>query len=187
MFDFAAKYPDGLPYADFLKRYGSNEYRRRWACVYDQVHLNEEQRKILSGFVREMKVLCLAGAWCPESVNQCPIFERFVEVAPKIKIHYFDRDENQDLMQALQICGGNRIPVVVFLSEDDKFCGIYGERTLAEYKQMAIDHVEPSCPSGIVPQSQNLLDAITQEWLHEFQRVQLMLRLSSRLRQLHGD
>ena len=187
MFNFAAKYSTGLPYSEFLTRYGSDDYRRRWAEVYDRVRLSDQQRLILGNFKREMKVLCLTGAWCPESVNQCPIFEWFAEVAKTIKVRYFDRDENPDLMQELQICGGNRIPVVVFLSEDDKFCGIYGERTLAEYKQMAIDHVEPSCPSGVAPQSQNLLDAVTQDWLDEFQRVQSMLRLSSRLRQKHGD
>jgi hypothetical protein len=31
------------------------------------------------------------------------------------------------------------------------------------------------------------LAAVTQDWLDEFERVQLLLRLSSRLRQKHGD
>ena len=35
--------------------------------------------------------------------------------------------------------------------------------------------------------SQSLLDEITQDWLNEFERMQLMLRFSGRLRQLHGD
>ena len=55
-----------------------------------------------------------------------PELEAFVEAAPKISIHYFDRDAHLDLKNALQICGGDRVPVVVFLSEDDKF--------LVEYK-----------------------------------------------------
>jgi hypothetical protein len=187
MFDFAAKYADGLSYRDFLAKHGTEEHRRRWAAVQERVNLSAQQQEILSGFVREMKVLCLAGAWCGDCVNQCPIFERFAGAAPKIKVRYFDRDVHAELTSALKLCGGNRVPVLVFLSEDDQFLGLYGDRTLAKYRQMAVDQLGPSCPTGITPPDQNLLDAVTQEWLAEFERVQLMLRLSSRLRAKHGD
>jgi hypothetical protein len=196
MFDLAAKFPQGLSYHDFLARHGTEEHRRRWAAVYERVQLNPEQREILSGFVRPMKVLCLTGAWCGDCVNQCPIFERFAEAAPtggsagaspSLDIRYFDRDVHADLQAAWSICGGSRVPVVVFLSEDDQFLGLYGDRTLAKYQHMAVEQLGPACPSGIAPPHQGLLDAVTQEWLNEFERAQLMLRLSARLRQKHGD
>lgn len=187
MFNFADKFPHGLKYHDFLVQHGSEEHRRRWQGVYDRVALNLEQLEILSGFVREMKVLCLAGAWCGDCVNQCPIFERFAEFAPPIELRFFDRDVHADFQAAVQISGGNRVPVLVFLSEDDQFCGLYGDRTLSKYQQLAVDQLGPSCPTGISPPHQELLAAVTQEWLTEFERVQLMLRLSSRLRQVHGD
>jgi thiol-disulfide isomerase/thioredoxin len=187
MFDFAAKFPQGLSYHDFLARHGAEEHRRRWGAVYDKVQLTVQQQKLLTGFIRPMKVLCLAGAWCGDCVNQCPIFQRFAEAAPPLAIRYFDRDLHPDLQTALRICGGNRVPVLIFLSEDDQFLGVYGDRTLAKYQQMAVDQLGPSCPTGIAPPQQALLDAVTQEWLNEFERNQLILRLSSRLRQLHGD
>jgi hypothetical protein len=187
MYDFAAKYPHGLKYSAFLERYGTPEHRRRWAAVKERVQLTDAQRNLLSGFAREVKVLCLAGAWCGDCVNQCPIFEVFAEAAPKLAIHYFDRDEHADLQAALQVCGGNRVPVVVFLSEDNKFVGLYGDRTISKYRQLAVDQLGPSCPTGIAPPDQGLLNAVTQDWLTEFERAQLVLRLSSRLRQLHGD
>ncbi len=187
MFDFASMFPQGLSYHDFLQRYGSDAYRPRWASVYERVQLTPAQLEILSGFVRSMKVLCVAGAWCGDCVNQCPIFQRFEEAAPSLVIRYFDRDVHADLQAALHICGGSRVPVVVFLSEDDQFLGLYGDRTLAKYQQLAVDQLGPSCPTGIAPPHQSLLDAVTQEWLNEFERAQLMLRLSSRLRQKHGD
>ena len=134
-----------------------------------------------------MKVLCLAGAWCGDCVNQCPIFERFAEATPKIDLHYFDRDVHADLQMALEICGGNRVPVVVFLSEEGRFCGLYGDRTLAKYRQMSAEQLGPSGPTGIHAPSQDLLDEVTQEWFAEFERVQLMLRLSGHLRRVHGD
>jgi hypothetical protein len=75
----------------------------------------------------------------------------------------------------------------VFLSEDAQQVGWYGDRTLSKYRQLARDQLGPSCPTGIGAPDRDLLVAVTQDWLDEFERVQLLLRLSSRLRELHGD
>jgi hypothetical protein len=58
---------------------------------------------------------------------------------------------------------------------------------LAKYRQFAVDQWGAACPTGILPPQQALLNTVTQEWLYEFERVQLMLRLSTRLRQRHAD
>ena len=89
MFDFHAKFSHGLKYHDFLNEHASEAHRQRWEALRQRVQLTDGQREILGGFVREMKVLCLAGAWCGDCVNQCPIFERFAETTPKIDIRYF--------------------------------------------------------------------------------------------------
>ena len=185
-FDYSAKFEQGLPYQAFLDRYGTPDHRRRWEALHAQVKLTAAQRELLAGFRRELKVLCLAGAWCGDCVNQCPIFDHFAAAAPKLQVRYLDRDDHGDLASELRICGGARVPVVVFLSEDGQLCGLYGDRTLAKYRRMAVEQLGASCPTGIgvdVP----LLEAVTQDWLDEFERVQWMLRVSPRLRQLHGD
>ena len=82
---------------------------------------------------------------------------------------------------------GHRVPAVVFLSEDDQECGRYGDRTLANYRQMAADRLGPACPTGIVPPGAELLSAVTSEWVGQFERNQLMLRLSKRLREKYAD
>jgi hypothetical protein len=185
--DFSAKFDAGLSYGDFLARYGSDEHRRRWAAVHEAVRLSGAQRELLAGFVREMKVLCLAGAWCGDCANQCPIFDHFSAASPKIQVRYCDRDADAELAETLKICGGSRVPVVVFLSEDGQMVGWYGDRTLARYRQLARDQLGASCPTGITPPDHNLLAAVTQDWLNEFERTQLLLRTSARLRKLHGD
>ena len=194
--DYAAKFDQGLSYADFLGRYGSDEHRRRWAALHAEVTLTAAQRELLAGFRREMKVLCLAGAWCGDCVNQCPIFDHFAAATPRLQVRYLDRDDHADLAASLRICGGARVPVVVFLSEDGQLCGLYGDRTLAKYRQIAAQQLGAqlagaqqsgaSCPTGIGADTP-LLAAVTQDWLDEFERVQWMLRVSPRLRQLHGD
>src|ERR1043165_2149030 len=130
------KYKLGLPYAEFLQRHGSDVHRGRWQQVHEQVKLTAEQKALLKSFKRTMPVLCLAGAWCGDCVNQCPIFERFAGEAPAIQVRYLDRDEHADVQQALQICGGNRVPVVVFFSEDGFEAGRYGDRTISKYRTM---------------------------------------------------
>jgi hypothetical protein len=52
---------------------------------------------------------------------------------------------------------------------------------------MAADQLGPACPTGIVPPGGDLLGRVVQEWLDQFERVQLMLRTSARLRERHGD
>jgi hypothetical protein len=185
--DYGPKFEAGLGYHEFLAKYGTEEQRRRWEAVHEKVALTDAQRSLLAGFVREMKVLCLAGAWCGDCVNQCPILDHFAIASPKISLRFFDRDAHPDLGEALSICGGTRVPAVLFLSEDDYQVAWYGDRTLSTYRSMAREQLGATCSTGIVPDGSSLLAAVTQDWLDEFERVQLILRTSARLRKLHGD
>jgi thiol-disulfide isomerase/thioredoxin len=181
------KFQLGLPYAAFIDRYANDGQKQRWRQVNEQVRLADAQRQLLGSFQRTMKVLCLAGTWCGDCINQCPIFEHFAAAAPVIQVRYLDRDEHADVQRELQINAGNRVPVVVFLSEDGYEVARYGERTLSKYRQMMRDQAGDSCPTGLVLPGDPLLVQVTQDWLNEFERVQWLLRLSPRLRQRHGD
>ncbi len=185
--NFAAAFDHGLPYEAFLDKYASPEQRRRWNGVHSQVALTSEQRGLLQSFQRDMKVLVVAGTWCGDCVNQCPIFAQFSAANDKIGIRYFDRDASPELAQELSICGAPRVPSLVFLSEDGFPCGRAGDRTLSTYRDMASRQLGPACPTGIAPPEKTLLQNVVQDWLDEFERIQLMLRTSARLRQLHGD
>ncbi len=187
MIDIPVQFAAGLPYTEFLTKHGSDEHRRRWADLHGRIQLTEAQRQLVASFQREMKVLCLAGAWCGDCVNQCPIFDHFASANERIQIRYLDRDTHPELAAELKVCGGARVPVVVFASEDGFEVGRYGDRTLSKYRKIAADQLGPSCPTGLVPPEQQLLEAVTQDWLDEFERAQLILRTSARLRQLHND
>jgi thiol-disulfide isomerase/thioredoxin len=181
------KFAQGLPYADFIAKYANDGQKTRWAQAQGQFALTPAQQQLLGSFTRVTNVLCLAGAWCGDCINQCPAFEHFAKAAPVLKIRYLDRDEHGDVQRALQINGGNRVPVLVFFSEDGQEVARYGERTLSKYRAMMREQAGASCPTGIVLPNDPLLAQVTQDWLDEFERVQWILRLSPRLRQLHGD
>jgi thiol-disulfide isomerase/thioredoxin len=185
--DFAAHFAQALTYNDFLAKYGTDEHRRRWSDFHAQVKLSDAQRALLSGFQRQMKVLCMAGAWCGDCVQQCPIFDHFSQATDSIVLRFVDRDASPEVAQELRICGGARVPAVVFLSEDDQEVGRYGDRTLSKYRQVASEQLGAACPTGLVAPPAALVEGVVQDWLNEFERCQLILRTSARLRKLYGD
>ena len=179
------RFSAGLPMAEFLAKYGSSAHQSRWKTTFESVMLTDAQKQLLGSFKRQTNVLVLAGAWCGDCSSQCPIFDRFAEAAPVLKIRYLDNADHADVQETLSINGGKRVPVVVFFSEDGYEVSRYGERTLAKYRQMMRDFGGESCSTRIG--GDPLLTQVTQEWLNEFERVQWLLRLSGRLRKLHGD
>ncbi len=187
MIDWSHVFADALPYESFLDKYGSPAQRTRWSGMHGRFSLTAEQRGLLSGFARRMPVLCLAGAWCGDCINQCPVFDHFARASARLDLRFLDRDARPDVRDALAINGGQRVPAVVFLSEDWFEVSRYGERTLSIYRRLAAEQLGPSCPTGLVPPADEAIAVITAEWLAEFERAQLILRLSPRLRSLHGD
>jgi hypothetical protein len=187
MIDWSKVFADALPYGSFLDRFASAGQRKRWDAMHGRFALTAQQQDLLGGFARRMPVLCLAGAWCGDCINQCPVFDHFARASTRIDLRFLDRDVQPEVRAALSINGGHRVPVVVFLSEDWHEVTRYGERTLSTYRRMAADQLGPACPTGFVPPPEEALAAVTAEWLAEFERAQLILRLSPRLRALHGD
>jgi thiol-disulfide isomerase/thioredoxin len=182
-----SEFETGLPLAEFLAKYGTADQRARWQAATAQTALTDEQRKLLGTFTRHTNVLVLAGAWCGDCSAQCPIFERIAEVAPRVVVRYIDRDDRADAQAALQVNGGNRVPVAVFFSEDGHEVARYGERTLARYRQLVSLLTGEGCATGFVKGTDPVQRAVAQEWVDQFERVQWILRLSPRLRRLHGD
>jgi thiol-disulfide isomerase/thioredoxin len=187
VYDFASVWQQGLTYAAFLDQFATPEQRRRWDAVHEQVRLTPAQIDLLRSFKRQLFVPVVAGAWCGDCVQQCPILDHLAAQTDLIHIRYFDRDMFPELADAVSICGGRRVPTVVFLSEEMKFCGLLGDRTLSKYRDLVASLDGAACPTGLVAAGDPLPAAVIQDWLNEFERVQGMLRTSPRLRQLHGD
>jgi thiol-disulfide isomerase/thioredoxin len=176
-----------LPYDRYVAT-GTTEQQRRWQQFFAATALKPAQQTLIAGFVREMKVLVVSGIWCGDCVQQCPILERIALANPaKISVRFLDRDEHKSLSSRLRLNGGDRVPVALFLAEDHELCSVFGDRTLNRYRALAVRHLGASCPTGILAPEASEVEDTLQDWLNEFERVQLMLRLSGRLRQKHSD
>ena len=181
------KHDAGLGWNDYLAT-GTADQQTAWKKVYDQISLTDAQQALLGSFKREMQVVALSGIWCGDCVRQGPMFQKIAEASNgKIKLKWCDRDAHMDLQDLVMVCGGKRVPVVVFAAEDFEPVGWYGDKPLAKYRILAAQLQGAGCPLPGAPIPDDELAAELADWCDQFERVQLLLRLSGRLRKKHGD
>ncbi len=187
MLDWSSIFNESLPYEAFLDRYGSDSDRAKWAATHAGVTITDSDRELIESFVRRMPILCMAGAWCGDCVHQCPILETIARLNPQaLELRFIDRDAREDVADALSVNGGRRVPAVLFLNEDFQEVARFGDRTLARYRILAAEQLGPSCPTGLPPDGSEFA-AVTAEWVNQFERAQLILRLSPKFREKYGD
>lgn len=183
----ASKFEQGLPYADFVALGEPDGHHRQWHERYERLALDAAQRTLVAAFTRPINVLCLTGTWCGDCALQGAAMQRIVEANPDIlKLRFVLRaDEHADLIVPNQINGGFRVPVSWFMAEDLEPVSRFGDRTLSRYRAMARRALGDS--AVLAPPPADPVRAVLQEVLDEFERVHLLLRLSARLREKHGD
>jgi hypothetical protein len=120
-------------------------------------------------------------------VQQGPLLQRIAEAGDVIDLRFADRDERPELAAAVAINGGQRIPMAIFMAEDYEPVSLLGDRTLTRYRALAAKQLGPACPVPGAHVPDDELRGTLQDWLDEVERVHLILRLSTRLRQKHGD
>lgn len=175
----------GLSWDDYLATDQSRA--SNWIRVYDQASLDPAQLRLVAGFTRRVNVLFVSGIWCGDCVQQGPLLQRLAEAADGIDLRFVDRDQHAPLAEAVAINGGHRIPVAIFMAEDFEPVSVLGDRTLNRYRALAARQLGAACPLPGAPVPDDELRATLQDWLDETERVHLILRLSTRLRQQHGD
>lgn len=181
------KHDAGLTYANYVAT-GNEQQQANWRTIYNQASLTDTQAALLGSFKRKINVIGLSGIWCGDCVQQCPLIQKVAEAAPDaVDLRWLDRDEHMDLQERVRINAGNRVPVLIFCAEDYEFVSWYGDRTLTRYRAMAAKNLGGACPLPGAPVPQNEIHATLTDWLEQFERAHLLLRLSGRLRQIHGD
>lgn len=166
---------------------GDQKHGAAWRKNDSRTTLTPSQSTLLGSFVREMKVLVLSGVWCGDCAVQGPMLAAIADGSDTIDLRWLDRDAKPELVEHLAINAGHRVPTVLFMAEDYEPVSIFGDRTLSRYRSIASRQLGVACDIPGVLVAEDEYNATLQEWLNEFERVQLLLRLSARLRQKHGD
>ena len=182
------KHEQALPYEDFVALGEPEGHRPQWDQRYGQLALSEPQAALVASFTRPMRVLCLTGTWCGDCALQGAAMQRVAEAAPDlIDLRFVLRsEEHADLIVPSRINAGFRVPVTFFMAEDYEPVSRFGDRTLSRYRSMARKALGDA-HGVIAPPPEDPVREVLREVLDEFERVQLLLRLSGRLREKHGD
>ncbi|MFI4855168.1 MAG: thioredoxin family protein [Phycisphaerales bacterium JB065] len=182
-----SKFETASPYETYVAT-GTDAQRDGWQKIYDQAKLTEAQQQLIAGFTRDMKILVSSGVWCGDCVQQISLLQKIAEASNgTIDLRIVDRDKHADLAEQIQICGGMRVPVAVFMAEDYEFVSLFGDRSLTRYRAIAAKQLGAACAVPGAPIPDDELAGTLQDWLDEVERVHLLLRLSTRLRQKHND
>lgn len=175
------------PYSAYVEG-GKPHEVENWSAFRHRVHLTNTQQDLIGGFVRRVQVLVVSGLWCGDCVQQCPMLDHIARARPDlVRVRFVDRDLHADLSDLVRICSGQRVPVAVFANEDFDFVSLFGDRTLSRYRALAARQLGPSCPLPGAPVPDDEIAATLADWVNEFERVHLLLRLSGKLRQRHAD
>ncbi len=177
----------GTSYEAFIAA-GEPGHQHQWHERYGQLELEPRQHELVDGFTRSMKVLCLTGQWCGDCALQGAALQRIAEAAGDcMELRFIPRsDDFAELIVANRINEGYRVPMTWFMAEDFHPCARFGDRTLSRYRSMARKALGEAAPVVAAPPD-DPVRTVLEEMLDEVERIQLLLRLSPRLRDRHGD
>ena len=177
----------GLPMAAFVASLPMDQ-QATWTQRYEQLQLVPEQQAVLDTFTRDMRILCLTGPWCGDCALQGAALGRIADACPDhVELRFLPRDESYaEMVVSSMINAGTRVPVTFLMAEDFEPCARTGDRTLSRYRSMARKALGPASPVLAAPPDDPVREVL-REMLEEVERVQWMLRLSPRLRELHGE
>jgi thiol-disulfide isomerase/thioredoxin len=167
---------------------GSPHHQESWSLVHARVRLTTQQHALVSSFTRRVNVLTLSGMWCGDCAQQVPMLDHIARANPGVlHTRYLDRDQAKDLAERVRICGGLRVPTVLFMNEDFEFLSLYGDKSLNRLRAIARRSLGAACEVPGAPMEQDEAALTMQDWVEEFERAHLIARLSPRLRERHGD
>lgn len=177
----------GLAYQAYVAT-GNTDQQSGWNAFHQKVSLTRDQRTLVQSFTRQIHVLAISGVWCGDCVQQMPMLDHIARAnSDSVRLRFVDRDKHKALAEHVKICGGLRVPTVLFLNEDFEFLSLYGDKSLARLRAIAARSTGASCPVPGAPVASDEVAATLQDWVNEFERAHLTARLSPRLRQRHGD
>lgn len=180
-----AGFDAAIGYDDYIN--SSPDKTDAFTSIGKQVTLTPQHIQMLESWTRDMRLLVVSGTWCGDCVRQVPVLAAIAAACPRIDLRFIDRDHPNSPIDHFRINDGARVPIGIFMAEDGAYVSTLGDKTLSYYRWVAAQQLGPACPLPGAAVPDDVLDSIVQDWLNECERVQLLLRLSPRLRELHGD
>jgi hypothetical protein len=181
-----AAFRAALQYSDYV-RSGTPDQRDTWSRHHARVQLTGGQRALIGTFTREINILVSSGIWCGDCAAQVPMLDHIAVANPRLHLRLLDRDEHSDFAERIMICGGLRVPTVLFLNEDFEFLSLYGDKSLARMRARAAKLGGAYCDLPGMAVGQDEAAGTLADWVAQVEFAHLIARLSPKLRDRHGD
>lgn len=182
-----AAFDRGAPFDRYIAS-GTPDQRSVWSRIHQHIALSPAQRELVASFTRRMPVLVSSGLWCGDCSAQCPMLARIAEANPAcIDLRFVDRDRERELAEHIKICGGLRVPAVIFMNDEFDFLSLMGDKSLSRLRAIAARQIGASCPLPGAETPPDETAATLADWLAEFERAHLIARLSPKLREKYQD
>jgi hypothetical protein len=183
----SAKFGLAHPYDAYVAT-GTPDQQEKWHTSREGIALTPPQQVLLLSFKRKVNILISSGIWCGDCSAQCPMLAAIGAANPGLlDVRFLNRDAHMDLAQEISICGGYRVPTVLCLNEEFDLVSLMGDKSLTRLRATAARKLGAACalPGAPVPVDETA--ATLQDWVNEVERVQLLVRLSTKLRAKHKD
>ena len=113
------------------------------------VTLRPEDTQFFAQLAEPLNVLVLVEDWCGDVINNVPVVVKLAEATGKLKLRFFLRDQNLDLMDQYLNRGTFRsIPTVVFFDQDFRELGHWIERPaiITELREQMLSELYATAP-----------------------------------------
>lgn len=97
------------------------------------IKLTEEELATFSK-MQKLTWLVLSESWCGDAAQTLPVMNKIAEASDKVDIKIVFRDENLDLMNHFLTNGGQAIPKVIILNDNNEVLNTWGSRSKAATK-----------------------------------------------------
>jgi thiol-disulfide isomerase/thioredoxin len=114
----------GMNFEGYLNK-NSEEQRSKLINAYEGTRLTEEAEEAVKNIDEEVNVAVFSEGFCPDCVVTLPFVERMKELNENIKVFYYGRSGNEELLE--KFTGTARIPTVMTFSSSMEPKGAYIE------------------------------------------------------------
>lgn len=113
-----------LDFKGYLNK-NSEEENEKLLKAYENTKLSKEAEETVKNLKEKVNVVVFSEGYCPDCVVTLPFVKRMEELNDNIKVFYYGRQDNSQLLEAMT--GTARIPTVITFTDSMEPKGAYIE------------------------------------------------------------
>jgi len=186
---------NAMTYDEYLSNV-SDGHKEQWKDNVETMksfQLRDEMLDFLKLPSVPLNIIIFSKEWCPECRTALSILDKFSRENRSIKLQVIDRDQVPELYSLYMPNDDERVPVVLFTSEDYYLVTMWIERPakkfmlihriMAEMKEQGKDKVFEKFSETFIENDEALMQATMEELFSELARTIGCLNYSTRLLQ----